>query len=132
MDPVPVYIATAVATALVAAVIALWRFVIVGHRKCVEHNGRLETEIKETKDLLIKRSESDVAKAEARELAAHERSLKFAAALTDCASATRETKEVTRLAIRVLRQYPPRQFNTPIPGSELDDQTPLSGQPRQQ
>ncbi len=138
MDPVPMTIAAAVAAALVAAVLALWRSVVKGHqrceadnKRCEEHGASLEAEIKATKDLLVKRSEEDVRKAEARETAAHERSVKFASALDGCAQATRDTKEDTRLALRVLRQYPPSKFNTPAPGSELDDATPITGEKKQ-
>lgn len=111
MDPVPFTIAAAVATALVGAVLALWRLVVVGNRKCEERNARIEQEIKATKDLMIDRSNADVAKAEAREARASERAVQIATILDD-------TKEVTRWAVRVLRRYDPDTHATPVPGGE--------------
>jgi hypothetical protein len=100
VDPVPFIIAAAVGTTLCAAVLALWRMVVVGNRKCEERNLRIEAEIKATKDLMVSKSDADVAKAEAREIRASERAVQIATILDD-------TKEVTRWAVRVLRRYDP-------------------------
>jgi hypothetical protein len=106
MDPVPFALASVVAGALVAAVLALWRMVVVGNKKCEERNSRIETEIASTKDLLVNRSQADVEKAEARELRASERAVLIATILDD-------TKEVTRWAVRVLKQYDPESYHAP-------------------
>lgn len=110
MEPVPFIIASVVGTSLVAAILALWRLVVVGNRKCEERNARIEMEIKSTKDLMIDRASVDVAKAEAREVRASERAVQIATILED-------TKEVTRWAVRVLRRYDPDAQPTPRPGS---------------
>lgn len=109
MEPVPFIIASIVGTSLVAAVLALWRSHIVSGRRCEERNTRMEAEIALTKNLLVKKSEADVAKAEAREARASERAVQIAAILDD-------TKEITRWAVRVLRRYDPDTQPTPRPG----------------
>ena len=103
MDPIPFTIAAVVAGTLCAAILALWRIVVVGNRKCEERNARIEGEIKATKDMMIRRSEEDVKKAEARETRAAERAVQIATILDD-------TKEVTRWAVRTLNRYDPQDL----------------------
>ena len=102
-------------TALGGAILALWKYVSVGNRKCEARNDSLQAEIQKTKDLLIKKSFEDVAKAEAREARAIDRSVSFSKILED-------TSEVTRQAVKVLRRYDQDLMRTPARGIRPGDE----------
>lgn len=113
-------VAGAVASALVAAILALWRWVIVSNRKCEERGIRMEDEIKLTKDLQIVAAKEERTRAEAREERAHERAVHVCAVLE-------HTTEVTRWAVKHLRRIDPdAALNaTPLPSSRLRTPPPL-------
>ncbi len=97
MDPVPVAIAAVVGSALVAAVLALWRMHVLNTRRCDARGDALEKEIKETKKSLIDlhASRAESAEQRAAEYARH----------------ASQMSETARVCAKVLRRFE----NTPIP-----------------
>lgn len=104
MDPVPITIAAAVATALVAAVLALWRKQGTNdkrqddrNRKCEERGEKLEAEVIATKALVIDIYRERAKDAESRAEASARRELQMA--------------ETARVCAKVLKRYE----NAPVP-----------------
>ena len=99
MESVPLALAASIGGVLVAAILALWKYVMIGNKKC------LELQIGHIHELLYKRSEE-------REKLAWCQAAEMAAALNSVG-------EVTSRALRVLRRYDPSDC-TPIPNSNDD------------
>lgn len=104
MDPVPITIAIAVASALIAAIGALWRKSNngdkrqeVSNKKCEERGERLEAEVVATKALVIDIYRQRAIDAEARA----EREARNALQMADAA----------KTVAKVLKRYE----NTPVP-----------------
>jgi hypothetical protein len=105
MESIPFAAAAAVGSVLVAAILALWKFVIIGNKKCEERNERLELQISHINEIIYKRSED-------REKLAWCQAAEMAAALNG-------VSEVTARALRVLKRYDPSD-STPVPSSNDD------------
>ena len=97
MDQVQIGI---IGSTLVAAILALWRFVMIGNKKCESRNDRLEGEIRAINTMLFKRSSDDAMKAESREKWAWDRSAELSGAF-------RGIEEMTRNTLRILKRYDP-------------------------
>jgi hypothetical protein len=104
MDSIPFAAAASVGSVLVAAILALWKFVMIGNKKCEERNERLELQISNINEIIYKRSED-------REKLAWCQAAEMAAALNG-------VSEVTARALRVLKRYDPS--DTPVPLSNDD------------
>lgn len=104
MDPVPATIAVAVATALVAAVLALWKShaaagkrQIDANKRCEERGEKLEAEVVATKALVIDIYRERAKDAETKAAESARRELQMA--------------ETARCVAKVLKRYE----NTPVP-----------------
>jgi uncharacterized membrane protein (DUF106 family) len=105
MDAIPFAVAASIGAVLVAAILALWKYVMVGNKKCEDRNDRLELQVNHINELLYKRSED-------REKLAWCQAAEMATALNS-------VSEVTARALRVLKRYDPSD-STPIPASNDD------------
>jgi hypothetical protein len=105
MESIPFALAAAVGSVLVAAILALWKFVMIGNKKCEERNERFELQISHINEIIYKRSED-------REKLAWCQAAEMATALNS-------VSEVTARALRVLKRYDPSD-STPIPASNDD------------
>lgn len=105
MESLSLTVAGSIGGVLVAAILALWKYVMVGNKKCEERNERLELQISNINEIIYKRSED-------REKMAWCQAAEMAAALNS-------VSEVTSRAIRVLKRYDPSD-STPIPQSNDD------------
>lgn len=105
MESVPLALAASIGSVLVAAILALWKYVMIGNKKCEERNERLEMQVNHINELLYKRAED-------REKLAWCQAAEMATALNS-------VSEVTARALRVLRRYDPSD-STPVPNSNDD------------
>lgn len=116
MEQIPFATAAIIGTALVGAIGVLWKYGTnagrVRDKECKARVLEMEKKIAEIYTMLVKKSDAEVVKTEAREARAWERALELSRVLE-------RVSEVTRHAIRVIRR------NEPKDNPSVDDTTPL-------
>lgn len=105
MDPIPAPVAAAIATAMVSAVLALWRSHINERKRCEDRGEKLESEVVATKALVIDLYRENAKNAEVRAAESARREVQMA--------------ETARVCARVLKRYE----TTPIPDESSGETT---------
>ncbi len=115
MEQIPFATAAIIGTALVGAIGVLWKYGTnagrIRDKECKARVLEMEKKIAEIYTMLVKKSDAEVTKTEAREARAWERALELSRVLE-------RVSEVTRHAIRVIRRNEPKETvgdSTPLP-----------------
>jgi hypothetical protein len=132
MDAVSLPVAGAVASGLIAAILAMWKYVIIGNKKCEERNAKLESRVDDLQTKFIDRSDVDLVKAEERAEKAWHRERELGIIIKDSSTAilraatvidnvSAVTKDAARL-VRIAHEGGMLR-KTPLP--MMDESTPL-------